>query len=171
MSQLQRITTQFIDAEDRIRLAGEDGDGEALVLWLTRRLLNRLLPHLFSWLEQRLPASVRNATHAEMIQSVAQQAAQEALEPQAPVCGNEYSRSWLVQSVDIACTDQGVTLAFKPAAQAPNAQATLTLPDQALRQWLNILREQYQRAEWPLDRWPEWMAQPAQPHLHAGTLH
>lgn len=50
---LQRITTEYIDHEDRLRLAGEDAQGQTTVLWLTQRLLNRLIPHLCQWLEQQ----------------------------------------------------------------------------------------------------------------------
>lgn len=39
---LQRITTEYIEAEDRIRLAGEAGE-KTMVLWLTQRFLNRLI--------------------------------------------------------------------------------------------------------------------------------
>ena len=60
MAELQRITTEFVDAEDRIRLAGEDAAGEAVVLWLTQRLLNRLVAHLCDWLEQRIPADIHH---------------------------------------------------------------------------------------------------------------
>ena len=50
--ELQRLTTEYVDAEDRMRLTGEIRPGETLVLWLSQRLLMRLLPHLFLWLEK-----------------------------------------------------------------------------------------------------------------------
>ena len=162
MAELQRITTEFVDAEDRIRLAGEDAAGEAVVLWLTQRLLNRLVAHLCNWLEQRIPADIHHyaaAAQAEVIQSFAQQAALAALEPQTPVQSKVQSRTWLVHSVDITSGDQGVMLTFK-APEVSSPSATLTLHDQPLRQWLNILHDQYQKAEWPLSVWPEWMAAP-----------
>ena len=175
MAELQRITTEFVDAEDRIRLAGEDAGGDALVLWLTQRLLNRLVAHLCAWLEQRIPTNIHHyaaAAQAEVIQSFAQQAALAALEPQPPVQSSVQSRAWLVHSVDIASGDQGVMLTFK-AAEAGSPCATLTLQDQPLRQWLNILHDQYQKAEWPLTVWPEWMAapQPVSAPPHAVILH
>ena len=43
---LHRITTEYIDSEDRIRLTGQLASGDTVVLWLTQRLLNRLVPHL-----------------------------------------------------------------------------------------------------------------------------
>ena len=48
MNSLQRITTEYDEREDRIRVSGQLAQGEAVVLWLTQRLLNRLVPHLTS---------------------------------------------------------------------------------------------------------------------------
>ena len=57
MPELQRITTEFIDSEDRIRLCGECSPQQTVVLWLTQRMLNRLVPHLLNWLEQQTGVS------------------------------------------------------------------------------------------------------------------
>ena len=173
MAELQRITTLFVDSEDRIRLAGEDAAGQSLVLWLTQRLLGRLLPHLFAWLERRASPPSSNhadAARAEVLQSFAQLAALAALEPQTPVPSHAPSGAWLVHSVDIASTDQVVMLSFKDAGGIAEP-ATLTLPEQALRQWLNILHDQYAAAEWPLTQWPEWVARPPTAPTHAALLH
>ena len=71
MPTFERITTQYIDFEDRIRLAGEVGNAAPVVIWLTRRLLQRLLPALLQWLERQGADKQR----AEVLQSFAQQAA------------------------------------------------------------------------------------------------
>lgn len=59
MAELQRFTTEYVEIEDRIRLAGETAPGHTVVLWLTQRLLARLLPHLLQWLEQQTGATIR----------------------------------------------------------------------------------------------------------------
>ena len=41
---LKRISTEYVDTEDRIRLTGEITGGEVLALWLTLHLLHRLIP-------------------------------------------------------------------------------------------------------------------------------
>ena len=78
-AQLQRITTEYNEPEDRIRLSGELAQGDTVVLWLTQRLLNRLVPHLTAWLSQQLaPASSIpsvQAVHEDIVQGFAQQAA------------------------------------------------------------------------------------------------
>ena len=175
MTELQRITTQFVATEDRIRLAGEDAAADAVVLWLTQRLLNRLVAHLCAWLEQTTPVDTHRyaaAAQAELIQSFAQQAALAALEPQPPVESKGQGSTWLVHSVDIASGDHGVMLTFKGAEEGGPC-ATLTLQNQPLRQWLKILHDQYQKAEWALTVWPEWMAvqQPVSGPQHAVVLH
>jgi len=53
MSSLNRITTEYSELEDRIQLRGEAESKQTVVLWLTQRLLSRLLPYLFAWLENR----------------------------------------------------------------------------------------------------------------------
>ena len=53
---LTRLTTEYVPAEDRMRLAGETAPDQAVVIWITRRLLDRVLPHLFGWLERKGPA-------------------------------------------------------------------------------------------------------------------
>ena len=45
-SALRRMTTEYRAQEDRLCLTGERTGGDAVVLWLTQRLLNRLVPHL-----------------------------------------------------------------------------------------------------------------------------
>lgn len=47
---LQRITIEYRTQEDRLCLTGERA---GVVLWLTQRLLGRLVPHLTAWLEQQ----------------------------------------------------------------------------------------------------------------------
>ena len=44
--ELTRITTRYVAAEDRVRLAGERAGGSPVAIWLTRRLLQLLIPKL-----------------------------------------------------------------------------------------------------------------------------
>ena len=44
--ELQRITTDYHEEQDRLRLTGEDFQHTTTVLWLTQRLLGRMVPHL-----------------------------------------------------------------------------------------------------------------------------
>lgn len=157
MPHLQRVTTEYIDTEDRVRLTGALGDGGVVRLWLTQRLLNRLLPHLLGWLEQQIGPATPGA---EMIQEFAQHAAREALAPQAPVEALPSDLSCLVDEVSVLPGGQAVALTFK--TRRPDGGlvvvGSLAFESQPLRQWLGILFDQYGKAEWPLSAWPAWFA-------------
>jgi len=156
MNSLQRVTTTYVPAEDRIRLSGEAVDGQTAVLWLTQRLLTRLLPKLLQWVE----GNGGDSLHAEAVQSFRQAAARASLEPLAPVpvhAGNDQA-AWLVMEVGLQVGPDGVRLTFKGQG---HRLATVTLVARALRQWLNILHDAWRGAGWPLTVWPQWMLEAA----------
>lgn len=173
MKALQKITTQYVDREDRIRLAGETVPEQAVVLWLTQRLLQRLVPPLCQWLEQHSPVppgSVASATRAEVAQGFAQQAALAELQPQAPVVAEAAETAWLVTAVDVQLQADGVQLVFRsdavpgaapsqgtPVPTPASEAVSLHIQAQPLRQWLAIVHGQVCEAGWPLDAWPAWM--------------
>lgn len=180
---LQRLTTEYIEAHDRLRLTGEDAEGRIVVLWLTQRLMGRLIPHLIGWLEH-LPLqaasgdmrpshpALAQALH-ETVQGFAQSAARQSHAAQPDVKVQNAQASWLVGSVDIAHQPTNVLLAFKSLEQAGVHTAQLALPEQALRQWLGVVLDQYRKADWPTVHWPAWMqTEPqANPQTTAMTLH
>lgn len=158
--ELQRITTEYVEHEDRIRLSGERPNGDTVVLWLTQRLLNRLVPHLTAWLDRQVPSASTipafQAAHQDIVQGFAQQAARAQLAPEPPVRASSPVASGRVDAVDIAQGEDAVVLTFKGKA---DVQAVLKLAAQPLRQWLGIVYEQCLRAEWPTTAWPAWMEQ------------
>lgn len=148
---LERITTEYIDTEDRIRLSGEVGSDAPVVIWLTRRLLQRLLPMLLQWLENQSG----DMPHAEILQGFAQQAAKAELTLQPPVRACGESAAWLVSLVDVEQSEQMVTLTFHGVnGQTP---VSLALAATTLRQWLSIVYEAYLKAEWSIEIWPGWL--------------
>jgi ABC-type transporter Mla MlaB component len=168
MTILQRITTEYSEAEDRLRLTGELAAGEVLTLWLTRRLLNRLVPHLTAWLEQQ----TGNAPLAEVRQGMAQQKASSELEPQAPVRVDVQAQGVLIHSVDLKAAQAAVALVFKNADGQELAR--LHLQTKPLRQWLGIVHGQYVKAQWPTGVWPVWVEQAkvnAIPQARSAVLH
>lgn len=158
MSDLQRITSEYIEQEDRIRLTGAVEAGATEVLWLTQRLLIRVIDHLLQWLEQQstvtAPDALKDGQAADLVQGFAQQAASAELQLQPPVQSQGDEQAWIVNSVDISRTPQAVKLSFK----GPNAElAALTLKAQQLRQWLAIIHQLWAVAQWPPAIWPQWM--------------
>ncbi len=147
--ELQRITTQYVATEDRLRLSGETADGTTVVLWLTQRLMNLLAPQLTGWLERQ------DAAGGEALQEFAQQAAEASLAPQPPVQATSPETEWRLITVDIALGPDGVTLILKSDDDIPRAR--LPMSTEALRQWLGIVRSQYVLGAWPTTAWPAWM--------------
>ena len=147
MTILQRITTEYIEAEDRVRLSGASPSGEAVSLWVTQRLLSRLLKVILNWTAEGENAqqSLKNA--------FAQQAARADLKLQLSVPAQP--SAVLVNTIDISHTVDALTLVFR-GAEGVAGQLTLQRAD--VRQWLNILHDTWCRAEWPQDLWPDWMS-------------
>ncbi len=185
MSDLQRITVEYIESEDRFRLVGEiqtrDADdetpeadeadevgevdhAETVTLWVTQRLLLRLLPLLFDWLQQLSPEAIKNPSRDtqanELLQGFAQQDAAGQIPQQLPVQSQADMPSWLVNEVDIVRPAAWVKLIFKGHN---GEQASFTLEGKQLRQWLSIVHKSWIQAEWPTTIWPAWIheAEPA----------
>jgi hypothetical protein len=170
MIHLQRITTEYVDTEDRIRLSGEVEENVSIVLWLTQRLLAQLITHLLGLIEKQsldvvTTDSANPAPASSLMQGFAQQAAQAELAPEVPVQAPESAQSWLVLEVDFSLNPEGaLVLVFKRDAGKAAQQggedarkATLTVEAKQLRQWLGIVHAQWQQAGWPLTFWPTWM--------------
>ncbi|MDX1491410.1 MAG: hypothetical protein R3332_08990 [Pseudohongiellaceae bacterium] len=147
--ELKRITTEYVGSEDRFRLTGQLSEEEVVEVWLTQRLLLKLLPHHLNWLEKQSDSSLPK----EIVQSFAQQAAKAKLKKEAPVTSKPETVSWIAHAVDLAPGDKAFQMAFKGKEDA----AALRLNPTQLRQWLNIVRQIWQQASWPMDIWPEWM--------------
>lgn len=165
MPRLERLTTTYDEAEDRIRVLGEVAQGEPQLIWLTRRLLDRLLPVLCQLLEKTAPARV----DAPVWQEFAQAAARADLQPQAPVQGAGTQGGWVALAVDLNHDDTLIALNIR-GGQGESAE--LTLEYKVMRQWLNVVSDLYLKAEWALDAWPGWMrpeahvVQTAAPLMH-----
>lgn len=164
-TELKRVTTEYIPIEDRIRISGETADGATIVLWLTQRLLNRLVPRLTGGLERAELAS------DALLQEFAQQAAEASLPPQRAVEVAAPTANWRVDSVDILSGAEGAALTFR---SENGGAARLSLATEHLRQWLGILRRQYGAAGWTDRVWPDWMDEASAAAVRApvaGALH
>ena len=166
LTELQRLTTEYVETEDRVRISGELASGETVVMWLSQRLLLRLLPHLFLWLEKQSNDNIP----MEIEQSFAQEAAKADLSAEAPVERQKGSQEWLVESVDLSPNKDALATRFRSQSEK---FVQIALQAQPLRQWLEILFSLWQLAEWPIGVWPEWMAEknPAQESPRLSTLH
>jgi hypothetical protein len=167
MPSATRFTTRYAPSEDRISLALELSEEEVQVLWLTRRLLNRMLPHLIQVLDKRASeVSVDTASASgkpvraqkEAVQRFSQEAAVGAIERQPGVgAGGQRPKdnvAYLVTSVDIHTGPKSLSLDFKCGEETLHS---LPFGENALRQWLSILHSQYRAGDWEEAFWPGWI--------------
>ncbi|MBM1312321.1 hypothetical protein JQT66_19265 [Sulfitobacter mediterraneus] len=170
MPKATRFTTKYVSAEDRIQLLIELSQDEIQVLWLTRRLFNRLLPHLFDHLGKTGTAVVATDTNpsdvgggidpqqANAVQRFSQEAAVSALtsQPSVGASGQKPANnvSYVVTSVDVRFSKKGVVLDLKSGEDILHK---LPLAEDALRQWLSIVYSQYKAGNWQERFWPVWI--------------
>ena len=164
MITLQRITSEYIKSEDRIRLTAISEAEETIILWITQRLLIRLIAHFLGWLEKEAPEVARSSAidneAKSALQEMAQQSAVANLQNQSAVTANSDSAALLVKEIDIKMSEEVVLLVFK-CDEAWKAELSFTV--QQLRQWLGMIHRLWRLAEWPVSIWPDWMDDNQQP--------
>lgn len=162
MVKLKRLKFDYHPVEDRIRLQGLDETGRVVHLWLTARLLNRLIPHLAAWLTGTLPARAPRISPLGVPAGAApQQATPRApaplqvrpstAEPEAP--GNPD----LVEGVAVQSSADGVCLRWRSVRGEDLAEMRLSRAE--TRQWLLRLYQVFRGADWPVAGWPAWIAE------------
>ncbi len=156
MQEITRITTQYVEDEDRIRLCGETAEAETTVLWLPQRLLNRLIPALC----QKLGPGPHSDRKAEALNAFEQMAAVQSLAPLPVVKPAAHASSHTIRVVTIVPGAVAIRLLLKNNEASDCAAVSMTLRHEELRQWLAILHNQYVKAGWPTEIWPEWLRAP-----------
>ena len=144
---LGRITTQYIDNEDRLRVLGESSEDKICEIWLTHRLMDRLLENLLSDVKSEGAAD-------KALQVFEQEAASSSIPKQPPVEKDAHLVSWLAISIDINRDNEDISLIFK--SEKSNS-ASISFQTIELRQWLSIIYKTYKLAGWSLEIWPEWV--------------
>lgn len=151
---LEKLTLSYVPTEDRIRLDGQTPQGEVVLLWLTQRLGNRLIPVLSDWLHKQVTS--HHYAYYHEIQQFEQQKAQQARTVESAVNTDVVAHQWLVHAVDVGYNDQQMQLRFKGEHETERAE--LRLSNQDMRQWFEILYRMYRQADWQSPDWPVWMS-------------
>ena len=166
---ISKLTTQYLPAEDRIRISARRSDDVVVVLWLTRRLADRLIPNLIGWIEKSAPPQDQGLVKQFKLQSAQVAARQETQQrKEAPVTVQDAPKSetWLIHRIDVNATPEELTLILK---DDKDEAVALKLAQKPLRQWLSILFTAYQAADWSGEFWPEWITDIAAPPKRAAT--
>lgn len=160
MGDVRRFTTRYVAQEDRIRLSVELASDAVQIYWLTRRLLNLLVPRLLERLDQSPSTRAAPRVQAQVAQKFSQQAAVSSLQkqkdvaPRAAQAGTAPVVSVVVTSLDIRHTKGGVVLDLKGGA---DVLQSLPFGENELRQWLNVVFRQYEAGGWHETFWPAWL--------------
>ena len=166
MDTAARFTSRYDQAEDRIQILLERPEEGVLTLWLTRRLLNRLLPPLLARLEGKGPVAGSGKAgetapqgQPAAVQRFQQEAAVSAIQRQPAVSPDPEAPpaeriAYLVTAVDIRTGTSAVVLDFKCGEELLHS---LPFGGDTLRQWLGIIHSQYRTAKWAEPFWPDWI--------------
>lgn len=161
----QKLKTEYVVTEDRFRLSGETVEGNGIRLWLSQRLLLRVIPGLLDWLDEKPSLGAREITSSpesrQMMHLFAQLSAQQQLSSNHAVDSSPPStaNATLVTSVEIGKSEKHIRLAFHDKT---TELIVLTLDGPQLRQWLATLHRLWCAAAWPDHIWPAWV-RPAAP--------
>jgi hypothetical protein len=156
---VRRFTTEYVVAEDRLRLALERGDDSIAALWLTRRLVRRLVPQIVKVVDAlpRLRGGGQMTPPSDNAQRRNQLDALGKIEQQAPVLAGilpEGMESHLITGLGVRMTKGAVLIDFKVGEEIVQ---TLPFSEAALRQWLGLLHLNFRKGEWVEDIWPKWI--------------
>lgn len=160
---IQKLTVRFDEREDRLLLAAKCDTGHVRGLWLTRRLATPLIRVILTRLgevvdpvksdPQSKPSTLRQMALQTWEQSTAH--AKQMSSANDPVTVPPDVQYGLIEEINVICRPGGnFQLNFRLPETAP-----LCLPLTAMlaRQWLAVMRAQYQKAEWHVPGlWPAW---------------
>jgi hypothetical protein len=123
------------------------------VIFLTRRLVDRVIPVLVSHLEGKTPEGVPADLAQGMSQSRARQARQTG-DTSPAVVAESGTPTWLCRTIHVQKSRQELNVIFTDDARI---NAVMPMVEANLRAVLDILLELYTKANWPTEPFPEWM--------------
>ena len=112
---IQTFTGRYDPVEDRFRLDAVNAAGEKQSIFLTRRLVDRVIPVLVSHLEGKTPEGIPADLAQGMSQSRARQARQTGDTTPAVVAESE-TPTWLCRTVHVQKARQGLKVIFTVSA-------------------------------------------------------
>jgi len=153
---IQTFTTRYDPGHDRLALDVCDARGVTARLWLTRRLLARLAPHLLVAVQKqiRLDADVQ-ARSLETANVYAQLHARVARRHAPAVAWLPGQPEAVIAEVQVHSLADGACALELSCADGSTYQLQMTAREQ--RQWLDAARRLCAQAEWALEIWPSWM--------------
>ena len=150
---IKTFTGRYIPVEDRLRLDAVDVDGNKQSLFMTRRLVDRIIPVMVEHLEGQTPEGMPSDLVQEMHQDRARQIHAEG-GSEAPVAVEPEFVPWLCRTVHFTKNGPSLSVVF---TDDTHIEARMPMSAENLRVVLDIFRTLYTSAEWGLQAFPDWM--------------
>ena len=150
---VQTFTARYDPIEDRICLNAVDASGAKQAIYLTRRLMDQIIPVVAKHLEEKTPKGVP----ADVVQSMTQERvrqARKAEQPAEPVLMDLETPRWLCTTIQMSKQPSGLAVTLTGDA---TCKAQIPLADLHLRTVLDIFRNTYAKACWDMRVFPEWL--------------
>ena len=164
---IQTFTGRYDPLEDRLRLDAVDAQGGKQAIFLTRRLMDRVIPVLVSHLEGKTPEGVPADLAQGMSQSRARQARQTG-EATPAIAADPETPSWLCRTMHFQKADHGLNVIFTDDTQT---NAVMPMVEANMRAVLDIFLDLYTKAGWPTEPFPEWIKREATLTVAPGQGH
>ena len=149
---MQGFTARYDPMEDGIFLNAVDAKGSKQAIYVTRRLMDQMIPIVVQHLEEKTPKGIATDIVQSMTQEKSRQARQFAAKV-TPVDDSLDMPRWLCSTVQIAKQPAGLTISF---CSVGTAQAMIALADADLRTTLDIFLSCYRRGNWDHKIFPSW---------------
>lgn len=150
---VQTFTARYDRIEDRICLNAVDASGTKQVIYLTRRLMDQIIPVVVKHLEDKTPKGVPGDVVQSMTQERVRQA-RKAEQPADPVQADLETPRWLCTTIQMQKQPAGLAVTLTGDAAC---KAQIPLADPNLRTVLDIFRNTYAKAGWDLRVFPDWL--------------
>lgn len=140
-----KATVAYEEREDRIKVLGKSMEGGTVVLWLTQRLLGKLIPHLAGRLLDAISDDDFRSLEAINGRGAAKL---------DPVEEDRLVSTLVVDAVDITDSESLTIVQFRDETSNAGLPAVrLALNAAQLSSWLEALRACYHKASWSQDCW------------------
>ena len=134
-----KMTLGYDEQEDRIYLDCLTPSQTQIRLWVTQRLMQRLVRHL--------KRSTISRTNGDLRQDVSTDIAASSQEGSVPA--GLHRESFLVSSVDVSARDHDILLVWRGARE--DHAAAFSLPINSRGDWLRGVMLCFEKARWPID--------------------
>jgi hypothetical protein len=171
MHRLKKVTAEFVETEDRIRLSALSADDKILAFWLTQRLLSRLITYLAKWLEKNsadLSKALSSDSNPQTERRSAKKSDSVPLPDQSAVKIKKSDVSILITEVDVNFGDKGLALVLKSEKES-HAEISFSISE--VRQWVSILQSLWHKAGWSISLLPQSITNNPAKEVSTNTIH